>query len=82
VTEGPRGGGAGARIARSLAVYAVLAAAAWWAVPWFRELLLLPALFVRLARWVLVAGGGFVAVIAWRYPEMGASGARSPGEGE
>lgn len=82
MTEGPRGGGAGGRIARSLAVYVVLAAAAWWAVPWFRELLLLPSLFVRLARWALVAGAFFVAALAWRYPDMGASGGHSPREGE
>ncbi|MEQ9398352.1 MAG: hypothetical protein RJQ04_04210 [Longimicrobiales bacterium] len=39
-----------------------------------RGLLLLPERFIALARWFLVGGLPVAALVAWRYPHLGADG--------
>ncbi len=62
------------RVAITLASYLVLAALLVWALPAIQRLLLLPALFGRLARVALVLGVPVVAIVAWRYPALGDAG--------
>lgn len=55
----------------SLAVYLVVGALAWMAVPWVQRTFILPPLFVTVARGALVVGVPLVTALAWRYPAVG-----------
>lgn len=59
-----------------LGVYLLCAVLMLPVLDWVRGLLLLPARFTVLGRWLLVAGAPVAALVAWRYPHLGDAGER------
>lgn len=61
------------RVAKTLAVYAVVAGAVWVAVPSIQRTFLLPQMFRPLMAAMLLVGVPFAGAVAWRYPRLGMS---------
>jgi hypothetical protein len=64
------------RVAKTLAVYGLVAGGLWLMVPSIQRTFLLPGLFRPLVAAMLIFGVPFAAAVAWRYPRLGAGSDR------
>ena len=58
---------------KALAVYLVVAAGVWLTVDPVRRVFVLPALFTKATRVMLLAFLPVALAVAWRYPQLGKS---------
>ena len=60
---------------KALAVYLVVAVGVWFVVDPVRRIFVLPALFTKATRALLIAFLPLALAVAWRYPQLGQGGA-------
>ena len=59
------------RVLKALAVYLVVGVGVWFAVDPVRRVFVLPALFSKATRVMLIAFLPVALAVAWRYPQLG-----------